>query len=153
MTQTDTIPETLEQKRERLSALRETQALATKASQEAIESKALDSEERLYSEFANLGQLGYDYAGVISRKSGELVVVKAPGKVAYRTYQSNTALVGSPQAKLTLADCMVQLVQPCLVTAKEEFNALQDSEPELLRRACDAACKLAGARAEDIEGK
>lgn len=150
---TQPVTETLEQKRERLAALRESQAAATKAAQEAIESKALDSEERLYSEFANLGQLGYDYAGVISRKSGELVVVKAPSKVAYRTYQSNTALVGSPQAKLTLADCMTQLVQGCVITPKDEFNALQDAEPEILRRACDAVCKLAGARAEDIEGK
>lgn len=149
---TETI-ETLEQKRERLAALRQAQADATKAAQDAIESKALDSEGRLYSEFANLGQLGYDYAGVISRKTGDLVVVKAPSKVAYRTYQSNTALVGSPTAKLTLADCMVQLVQTVLETDKQEFNALQDSEPEILRRACDAVCKLAGARAEDIEGK
>jgi hypothetical protein len=145
--------ETLEQKRERVAALRAAQADVTKAAQDAIDSKELDSEERLYSEFANLGRLGYDFAGVISRKTGDLVVVKAPSKVAYRTYQSNTALVGSPQAKLTLADCMTQLVQGCVATSKEDFAALQDVEPELLRRACDAVCKLAGARAEDIEGK
>ena len=145
--------ETLEQKRERILALRVQQADVTRVAQDAIDSKALDSEERLYAEFANLGRLGYDFAGVISRKTGDLVVVKDPGKLAYRTYQSNTALVGTPQAKLTLADCMVQLVQGCVVTPKEEFNALQDKEPEILRRACDAVCKLAGARADDIEGK
>jgi hypothetical protein len=152
MAQTD-ITETLEQKRERVAALRAAQAETSKAAQDAIDSKALDSEERLYSEFAYLGRLGYDFAGVISRKTGDLVVVKAPGKVAYRTYQSNTALVGSPHAKMTLADCMTQLVQDFVVTSKEEFNSLQDSEPEMLRRACDAVCKLAGARAEDNEGK
>jgi hypothetical protein len=145
--------ETLEQKRERITALRVAQAATTQAAQDAIDSQALDSEERLYSEFTTLGRLGYDFAGVISRKTGYLVVLRAPSKVAYRTYQSNTALVGSPQAKLTLADCMTQLVQGCVVTSKEDFNALQDVEPEILRRSCDAVCKLAGARAEDIEGK
>ena len=146
----------LDDLRARVEAVRAKRAEREQVHADQVEKRKLEEELALYDIEGELGAIGRDIQPIYCAKTGAMAVFKAPKQVAYQRIQEK-GMSGKP---VTTQD-IIQYVKPCLVYPRADdgsaswkaFEAMLDVSPAMLADALTACGVLAGASAEEKQGK
>jgi hypothetical protein len=139
--------ESLEDLKKRAKAAADKVAAKVAAADEARERRQLEGEIKLAELDETLGVRGRDYEAVFSLRTGDMVVVKAPGEVHWQKVSAKGL-----DGELSLKD-MLELVAACLAYPDPPaFGKICEHTPAIIDDAVAAITRLAGAR-EAKKGK
>lgn len=98
------------------------------------------------------GVLGYDTVAVFAHNTGKMIFMVRPDPAPYKAFQTEQL-----RDKVNADHCYT-LVRSCLKypdpkTQSRELGEIFDETPGILLTAANAAAKLAGAAAQEVEGK